>query len=82
MKFLVSSGIFGVFLRLPVIKCSSVFLGTGVHVCISGYGQTGPYAKRAGYDVIVAATGGLTHITGPEVRCTHYQRTKFWTGPN
>jgi hypothetical protein len=34
---------------------------------LPGYGQTGPDAKRAGYDVIVAATGGLTHITGPEV---------------
>jgi len=36
-------------------------------VSFSGYGQTGPDAVRAGYDVIVAATGGLTHITGPEV---------------
>ncbi|XP_060552184.1 succinate--hydroxymethylglutarate CoA-transferase-like, partial [Ruditapes philippinarum] len=37
-----------------------------VYCSITGYGQTGPDAKRAGYDVIVAATGGLTHITGPE----------------
>lgn len=29
-----------------------------------GYGATGPYAKRAGYDVIAAAEGGLLHITG------------------
>ena len=34
----------------------------------SGYGQTGPYAQRAGYDVIVSGVGGLMHITGPEVR--------------
>ncbi|OAA65375.1 CoA-transferase family III [Niveomyces insectorum RCEF 264] len=31
---------------------------------ISGYGATGPYAHRAGYDVIGAAEGGLLHITG------------------
>ncbi|WAQ94434.1 SUCHY-like protein [Mya arenaria] len=37
-----------------------------IYCSITGYGQTGPDAKRAGYDVIVAATGGLTHITGPE----------------
>ncbi|CAK7231718.1 hypothetical protein SCUCBS95973_008013 [Sporothrix curviconia] len=31
---------------------------------ISGYGYSGPYAHRAGYDVIGAAEGGLLHITG------------------
>ncbi|KAL2795505.1 CoA-transferase family III domain-containing protein [Aspergillus keveii] len=31
---------------------------------ISGYGASGPYARRAGYDVIGAAEGGLLHITG------------------
>ncbi|KAJ6161142.1 hypothetical protein N7470_004538 [Penicillium chermesinum] len=31
---------------------------------ISGYGGDGPYAQRAGYDVIGAAEGGLLHITG------------------
>ncbi|PHH71410.1 hypothetical protein CDD82_6534 [Ophiocordyceps australis] len=35
-----------------------------IHASISGYGSTGPYAKRAGYDVIAAAEGGLLHITG------------------
>jgi succinate--hydroxymethylglutarate CoA-transferase len=29
-----------------------------------GYGASGPYAHRAGYDVIGAAEGGLLHITG------------------
>jgi succinate--hydroxymethylglutarate CoA-transferase len=29
-----------------------------------GYGQTGPYALRAGYDVMVEAEMGLMHITG------------------
>jgi succinate--hydroxymethylglutarate CoA-transferase len=28
------------------------------------YGQTGPYRKRAGYDVMVEAEFGLMHITG------------------
>ncbi|KAL1973259.1 hypothetical protein VTN31DRAFT_5894 [Thermomyces dupontii] len=31
---------------------------------ISGYGADGPYAQRAGYDVVGAAEGGLLHITG------------------
>lgn len=29
-----------------------------------GYGQTGPYADRPGYDVIIEAEAGLMHITG------------------
>lgn len=31
---------------------------------MTGYGAGGPYKKRAGYDVIAAAEGGLLHITG------------------
>lgn len=31
---------------------------------ISGFGQTGPYSQRAGYDRIGQAFGGLMHITG------------------
>jgi len=31
---------------------------------IPGYGSSGPYAKRAGYDVIAAGEAGLLHITG------------------
>ena len=31
---------------------------------VSGFGQTGPYAERGGYDVIVQAVGGLMGITG------------------
>ena len=32
----------------------------------TGYGSTGPYSNRAGYDVIAASVGGLLSITGPE----------------
>ncbi|KAL2384633.1 hypothetical protein RJZ90_001803 [Blastomyces dermatitidis] len=35
-----------------------------IHASISGYGAAGPYAQRAGYDIIAAAEGGLLHITG------------------
>src|SRR5258707_4597636 len=31
---------------------------------VSGFGQTGPYADRAGYGLIGEAMGGLRHITG------------------
>ena len=29
-----------------------------------GFGQTGPYARRAGYDYLVQAMGGIMHLTG------------------
>ncbi|KAK4935605.1 hypothetical protein LTR10_023366 [Elasticomyces elasticus] len=35
-----------------------------VYASITGYRQTGPYRKRAGYDVMVEAETGLMHITG------------------
>lgn len=35
-----------------------------VYASITGYGQTGPYKQRAGYDVMVEAEFGLMHITG------------------
>jgi len=37
-----------------------------IYCSITGYGDTGPYAKRAGYDVIASSIGGFLHITGPE----------------
>ncbi|GJE88419.1 CoA transferase [Phanerochaete sordida] len=35
-----------------------------IYASVTGYGQTGPYAKAAGYDVIIEAEAGLMHITG------------------
>lgn len=35
-----------------------------IYTSITGYGQTGPYSERAGYDVMVEAEFGLMHITG------------------
>lgn len=31
---------------------------------VSGYGQTGPYSKRAGFSSIGEAMGGIRHVTG------------------
>ncbi|KAF5382526.1 hypothetical protein D9615_002808 [Tricholomella constricta] len=39
-----------------------------IYASITGYGQTGPYRKAAGYDVIVEAEAGLMHITGESDR--------------
>ncbi|MFC1820930.1 CoA transferase, partial [Thermodesulfobacteriota bacterium] len=36
-----------------------------VMTSISGFGQTGPYAQRAGFDTIGQAMGGLMGMTGP-----------------
>lgn len=41
-----------------------------IYCSITGFGETGPYSARAGYDVIAASIGGLLHITGPKVSTT------------
>ncbi|MEW5703589.1 MAG: CaiB/BaiF CoA-transferase family protein [Pseudomonadota bacterium] len=35
-----------------------------IYCSITGFGQTGPYAHRAGYDYLAQAMGGLMSITG------------------
>ena len=37
-----------------------------IYAASSGYGHTGPYSKRAAYDAVVQAMGGLMSITGKE----------------
>lgn len=36
-----------------------------VYCSITGYGQTGPYRDRAGYDYAIQGQGGLMSVTGP-----------------
>ncbi len=36
-----------------------------IMVRVSGFGQTGPYASRAGFGAIGEAMGGLRHVVGP-----------------
>ncbi len=35
-----------------------------IYCSVTGFGQTGPYAERAGYDLMVQAMSGLMSITG------------------
>lgn len=35
-----------------------------IYCSISGFGQTGPYAKRPGYDFLIQGMGGLMSVTG------------------
>jgi crotonobetainyl-CoA:carnitine CoA-transferase CaiB-like acyl-CoA transferase len=37
-----------------------------IYCAITGYGQTGPYRNRPGYDTVIQAQGGIMSITGPE----------------
>jgi len=36
-----------------------------IYCSITGYGQTGPYRARPGYDAVIEAEGGIMSITGP-----------------
>ena len=35
-----------------------------VYCSVTGFGQTGPYAHRAGYDFIIQGMGGMMSVTG------------------
>jgi crotonobetainyl-CoA:carnitine CoA-transferase CaiB-like acyl-CoA transferase len=35
-----------------------------IHLAVSGFGQTGPYRDKPGYDVLAQAMGGLMSLTG------------------
>lgn len=35
-----------------------------VYGCVSGFGHTGPYSKRAGYDIVGQAMSGIMSVTG------------------
>lgn len=35
-----------------------------IYCAITGFGPSGPYAKKPGYDVVASAMGGLVHTTG------------------
>ncbi|MGL4412909.1 CaiB/BaiF CoA transferase family protein [Roseinatronobacter monicus] len=47
-------------------------LNPGLIYCsITGFGQTGPYAHRAGYDYIIQGMSGLMSVTGPAEGMPH-----------
>lgn len=37
-----------------------------IYAACSGYGHSGPYMRRAAYDMIVQAMGGIMSVTGPD----------------
>lgn len=39
-----------------------------IYCSITGFGQTGPYAQRAGYDFLIQGLGGLMSLTGEAQR--------------
>ncbi|TVP73889.1 MAG: CoA transferase [Rhodobacteraceae bacterium] len=42
-----------------------------IYCSITGFGQTGPYAHRAGYDYIIQGMSGLMSVTGPANGAPH-----------
>jgi crotonobetainyl-CoA:carnitine CoA-transferase CaiB-like acyl-CoA transferase len=48
-------------LDYPVLSARNSRL---IYCSITGFGQTGPYSDRAGYDLVVEAMGGLMSLTG------------------
>ncbi len=55
----------GALARYGLDHASLSAVNPGLITCsITGFGQTGPYASRAGYDFIVQAMGGAMSLTG------------------
>ncbi len=55
----------GTLTRYGLDYASLKALNPGIVCCsITGFGQTGPYRQRAGYDFLIQAMGGLMSITG------------------
>lgn len=42
-----------------------------IYCAVTGYGQTGPYHERPGYDTVIQAQGGIMSITGPADGAPH-----------
>ena len=49
--------------RLDYASLRGEFPGL-IYCSLTGFGQTGPYAPRAGFDLVVQALGGIMSITG------------------
>ena len=51
-----------------------------IYCSITGFGQTGPYATRPGYDLLLQGMGGLMSITGAKGRAGRNERAwRSWT---
>lgn len=52
--------------RMGIGYTTLAALNEGLVYCsLTGYGQTGPYRDRPGYDFVIQAQGGIMSITGP-----------------
>ena len=52
-------------LDAPSLRAASPRL---IYCSVTGFGQTGPYASRAGYDFLIQGMSGLMSVTGEEGR--------------
>ena len=60
---IIKSTISSVYYRLDYESIKAINPGI-IYCSVTGFGQTGPYAGRAGYDAILQAMGGLMSVTG------------------